>query len=153
VVVAVVVGFYHEIIENRFLAFRCTAAGAVLAMVLSALLQRLVVPYSLVTSHRFAYATFSVVVFAACLASVHLGKSMAAFHRHYRRAFILLYIGSFCSVLYFCWLSTLLRFEHARTTSHVIVGGAMNYVWILSALLGSGLFEFRHRTAIKGKLQ
>src|SRR5688572_4832927 len=54
VFVAVVVGLYEETTKNRFLTLRCIAAGVVLAIVLSALLQRLVVPHLLVTSYRFS---------------------------------------------------------------------------------------------------
>jgi len=152
VFIAVVVGLYEETTRNRFMTARCITAGVVLAIVLSALLQRLVVPHSLVTSYRFPTLLW-ILGPASCVAPVHLTKFMSRFHRRYRRAFVLLYVISFCSVLYISWLGTLSRFQDARTISQIIVGGAANYLWILSALTGSGLLSVIGRTESKRRSQ
>jgi hypothetical protein len=152
VLVAVGVGLYEEITKDRFLAMRCIAAGVVLAIVLSALLQRLVLPHSLVTSYRFSSLLW-ILGPAVCVASVHLTQFMAGFHRSYRRAFVLLYVISFCSVLYVCWLCTLAGFQDTRTIGRIIVGGVANYLWMLSAIAGSGLFTVIARTEFNGRLQ
>ena len=78
---------------------------------------------------------------------------MAGFHRHHPRAFVVLYVISFCSVLYVCWLATLFKFEPARASSNVIFGGFVNYLWVLAALAGSRLFELTDRTGMRTEAQ
>ena len=141
--VAIVLGVYHEARHSKLLAVRCVVAGGVLAVIFSELLQRLLVPHSIVTSLRFASPVFSTLLIAACAASIHLAKWMGRFHGHYRRAFVVLYVTSFCSVLYACWLTTLFTVEPARTNGHVILGGIVNYFWVVGALIGSGLLVKR----------
>lgn len=138
--VAIVLGLSQEAGRNKLLAARCIGAGIVLAVIFSELLQRVLIPYSIVTSLRFVSPMFSTLLIAACVASIHLGESMASVHSNYQRAFTVLYVITFCSTLYVCWITTLLTAASARTTSHVILGGFINYLWVLRALAGSNLF-------------
>ena len=141
--VAIVVGLSQEARRNKLLAARCIGVGSVLAIVFSELLQRVLIPHSIITSLRFVSPMFSMLLIVACAASIHLGKAMASLHSNYRRAFTVLYVISFCSTLYICWITTLLTAAPARTTSHVILGGFINYLWVLRALSGSNLFTTR----------
>ena len=141
--VAIVVGLSQETRRNKLLAARCIGAGSVLAIVFSELLQRVLIPHSIVSSLRFFSPMFSILLVAACVASIHLGKAMASLHSKYRRAFAVLYVIAFCSTLYVCWIATLLTAASARTTGHVVLGGFINYLWVLRALSGSNLFQTR----------
>jgi hypothetical protein len=138
--VAIVLGLSQEASRNKLLAARCIGAGSVLAITFSEFLQRILIPHSILASFRFVSPVFSMLLIAACVASIHLGRSMARLHSNYRRAFAVLYLVSFCSVLYVCWIATLVTSAPARTSSHVILGGFINYLWVVRALAGSNLF-------------
>src|SRR5262245_21207105 len=72
--VAIVLGLSEEAGRNKLLAARCIPAGVVLAIIFSELLQRILIPHSIVTSLRFVSPMFSILLIAACVASIHLGK-------------------------------------------------------------------------------
>jgi hypothetical protein len=152
-VIAILTGLLQEVNHSRLLAFRCIAAGSVLAVIYSELLRRLLLPHSIVASLQFAAPIVSILLIGACCASIHLGKAMAGFHRRYPRAFVVLYVISFCSVLYVRWIATLFTFELARASTNVIFGGFVNYLWVLAALAGSRLFELTDRTEMRTEAQ
>src|SRR6185295_2739018 len=94
VLLAVVGGFYSEVVKNIFLTVRCITAGVVLALMLSALLERLVLLHSSVLSYRFP-VLFWILAPALCMVSVRLTKFIARLHRQYPRGLVLLYVLSF----------------------------------------------------------
>jgi hypothetical protein len=138
---AVIVSVYERLRERPFLWLWATASGPVLAMLLATLLQRVLLPYAVIGP--LSYRAFSVVLFAACAASVHLTLSVARFFQRQGRAFMLVYLSVFCPALYLYWWEILIRFHDAQTTRSIVVGGLLNYVWMMTTLATVGVAKFR----------
>lgn len=80
---AVIVGVWAHLRERPFLSFGSIISGPALAALLAALLQRVLLPYAVIGP--LSYRTFSVVLWAACLASIHLTASVSRFFQRQGR--------------------------------------------------------------------